>query len=371
MVKGIDFENTFAPCAKLATIRMIISIAVNYHWEVLHADVPNAFLNGNVEKLVLVKLPRLWNLVMGFNLGKDGDPVIMAKSVYGAPDASRNWNTDMHDFFIEQGYTQCIKEPCLYFKGVFPMIVIFGVWVDDNFVTGGDLVERNRMMNALKEKYQIKPLGQLSFALRISFEWIKGGCRMTQTAYIDKIKKRFHMDGCHSSFITTRKGNKPVGTDCPTDSKEIEEMKQIPYRSAVGSLLYLAMATRVDICQIVCLLARFGHNPGKKHWEVVKDVIRYIDSTASEGLTYMESGIAKNDLFEISGFSDASFNDCPVTGKSTVGYLSFFARHCITWKSKLSSVVAQSVMEAEMIALSNLSKEIRWLRLVLKQVFGR
>ena len=194
---------------------------------------------------------------------------------------------------------------------------------------------------------------------------------MTQTAYIDKIKKKFHMDGCHPTYIVTRRDKKPIGSDCPTEISEINEMKQIPYRSAVGSLLYLAMATRLDICEIVCLLARFGHNPSSKHWDVVKDVIRYVVTTSEEGLTYMKPDIAKNELINVSGYSDESFNDCPTTAKSTVGYLTFFFHHCVTWRSKLSSVVAQSAMEAEMIALSMLSKEVRWLRLVLEQLFRR
>ena len=371
MVKGVDFDKTFAPCAKLASVRMIISIAVHYGWMVIHADVPNAFLNGDVQKLVLVKLPVLWNQIMGDELGKDGDPVIMAKSVYGAPDASRNWNTSLHTFFIEQGYTQCIKEPCLYFKGVFPKIAIFGVWVDDNFVTGGDTDEIDRMMNALFVKFQIKSLGPLKFALGISFEWIKGGCRMTQTAYVKKIQKRFFMDGCTPSYVVTNKKNKPRQSDCPTSQTEVAEMKKIPFRAAIGSLLYLALATRVDICYIVCLLARYSHNPSKKHWDVVKDVIRYMVTTAEEGLVYTQRQEINENMLEVNGFSDASFNDCDTTSKSTCGYLTFFDRHCITWRSKLSKVVAQSAMEAEMIALSMLAKEVRWIKLVLEQIFAR
>ena len=94
-------------------------------------------------------------------------------------------------------------------------------------------------------------------------------------------------------------------------------------------------------------------------------------TTAEEGLVYTQRQEINENMLEVNGISDASFNDCDTTSKSTCGYLTFFDRHCITWRSKLSKVVAQSAMEAEMIALSMLAKEVRWIKLVLEQIFAR
>ena len=141
MRQGIDYDRTFAPCARMTTIRMIVILAVRWNWEVVHSDVPNAYLNGNTEHTVIVKLPRMWMEIMGSELGKDGDEVLMGKSLYGAPDAGRNWNTVFCQTFMKEGYRRMTKEPCVFVKGSFPKVAIFATWVDDTFLTGGDKEE--------------------------------------------------------------------------------------------------------------------------------------------------------------------------------------------------------------------------------------
>src|SRR5215472_2982159 len=73
---------------------------------------------------------------------------------------------------------------------------------------------------------------------------------------------------------------------CPTSSKEIEEMCSIPYLQAVGSLMYLAVATRPDIAYAIGVLARFNKNPGMAHWKAVKHIFRYLKGTLDLKLTY-------------------------------------------------------------------------------------
>jgi len=144
------------------------------HWDVIHSDVPNACLNGICPRLILVTLPKMWNEIMGTDLGADGAPVIiMANSLYGTPDAGHNWNCTFASFFLSQGYTQCIKEPCVFTKGSFPLVSSFTTWVDNSFATGGDVDEIEQIHNVLKE--HVKVLGHISFALGIAFQWSENG----------------------------------------------------------------------------------------------------------------------------------------------------------------------------------------------------
>ncbi len=71
---------------------ILVSIAAHHSWDIVHADVPNAYLNGACPKLILIQLPKMWVRTVGDGIGQDGDPVIMANSLYGSPDAGRNWN---------------------------------------------------------------------------------------------------------------------------------------------------------------------------------------------------------------------------------------------------------------------------------------
>ncbi|EPS58475.1 hypothetical protein M569_16339, partial [Genlisea aurea] len=336
MQQRVDYDKTFSPCARMVTVRMIIAWATAFGWDVTHSDVPNAYLNGKTPHLVLIRLPAMWNEIVGDEIGKDGDPAIMSNSLYGAPDAGRNWNSTYTKAFLDEGYTQCRKEPCVFYKGSFPKIAVFVVWVDDGFATGGDKAELERMHLCLKEKFNVKVLGKVSYALGISFAWKEGGVKMTQTAFIDKIVSRFRMEGSRPQSLPLQKGFKAVKAMCPKDDTEREEMKKVPYRSAIGSLLYIALGTRPDIAYAVCSLARFSHDPGRAHWTGVKCVISYLMNTREMGLTY-EAPSNEIDISDAvpNGFSDSSFNDSD-DGRSTLGYVTLVHKYPISWKSKVS-----------------------------------
>ena len=102
--------------SRLCTVCLLVSIAALNGWVTWHADVPNAYLNGPCPKLVLVQLPRLWNEIMEDFIGQNREAVIMANSLYGAPDAGCNWNKRFTDVFLREGYHWCPKKPCLFTK---------------------------------------------------------------------------------------------------------------------------------------------------------------------------------------------------------------------------------------------------------------
>jgi hypothetical protein len=84
MKQGVHYEETFSPCTRLETIRLMIAIAVQKGWKMTHADVPNAYLHGSMDRLVFTHLPLHWNKINGDSLGKDGDPVVLSKALYGS-----------------------------------------------------------------------------------------------------------------------------------------------------------------------------------------------------------------------------------------------------------------------------------------------
>jgi hypothetical protein len=322
MQQGVDYDSSFAPCARIATVRILAALSIHNNWNLLHGDVPNAYLNGKTQKLVLVRLPQYWNEMVGYNLGRDGDPVICVKSLYGAPDAGRNWNSCQHEMFIKNGYVQSSKEPCIYVKRTDKGTSIFGIWVDDNFITGDDITEQNRMITALKDRFDIKILGRLSFALGINFKWSKNELRMTQTAYIERVAQQFRLQDANPCSLPLQKGFKPQSSMSPTNDAEKHEMENIPYREAIGSLLYIAVCTRPDIAYAVCALARFCTNPGREHWTAVKSVIKYTLATKNAGIIYHIPNEKDCNATCISGYSDSSFNDSD-TGKSTLGHIAY------------------------------------------------
>ena len=145
-------------------------------------------------------------------------------------------------------------------------------------------------------------------------------------------------------------------------------MRGVPYQSAVGSLMYLAMCTRPDILYAVVATARFMHDPGEAHWVAVKRIMRYLKGTADYSITYSKS-IDPYEPFRFYGYSDASWgSDDPDAFKSNSGFVMMLNSKPVSWKSVKQVITAQSSTEAEYIAAGMAAKEIVWLRTMLKEL---
>ena len=107
-------------------------------------------------------------------------------------------------------------------------------------------------------------------------------------------------------------------------------MALIPYRSAIGSLMYLAVCTRPDIVAAVSSLSRFNGNPGMAHWEGVQNVLRYLQGTSGEGLCYK-----KDVSTALWGYCDSSHLTCPDTSRSRAAFVILSAGGAVSWQSKL------------------------------------
>ena len=146
----------------------------------------------------------------------------------------------------------------------------------------------------------------------------------------------------------------------PSTPKEMADMKSVPYINAVGSLMYLAVATRPDISYTVGVLARFNSNPSLAHWGAVKHLFRYLKGTLDLTLTYCPSNLDTSELFTT--YSDADHAGDKSSHRSTGAYVVKMGTGAISWSSKLQSGVALSTTEAEYLAATAAGKEILWLR---------
>ena len=130
----------------------------------------------------------------------------------------------------------------------------------------------------LSKKFEMKDLGDASFVLGIQIhrDQSQGILGLSQKSYIEKILKRFGMHDCKPGDTPVAKGDKFSLSQCPKNNFEIQEMQQIPYASAIGSLMYAQVCTRPDIAYIVGMLGRYLSNPEKDHWIAAKRVMRYL-----------------------------------------------------------------------------------------------
>src|SRR6202035_2025217 len=209
--------------------------------------------------------------------------------------------------------------------------IIITIYVDDLAIIGPNLDSINNLIKDIQKYFNIKLLGPIKDYLGIEIKRDSNTLKLHQAKYINSVLNKFNMAE-----------SKPVYT--PMDSKvklepnpNIATLEQIKwFQSAIGSLLYLALATRADIAYAVIKLSRFTSNPSIEHITAIKRVFRYLRATIDYGITY-----SKQNNHYISGFCDSDYAGDISTAKSTSGYVFLLAGGLISWKSKLQSILGQ------------------------------
>ena len=204
-------------------------------------------------------------------------------------------------------------------------------------------------------------LGEVNHILGLRVLCSEGQISIDQSYYIENILRKFGMDKCNP--VST-----PMETNCkllPVQENEntvnIEE-----YRSAVGALNYIAMVTRPDIATAVAKVARFVQKPGNSHWTAVKRIMRYLRGTTDFGLVYKKDITDNDPILEV--YVDTDFAGDPVDRKSTSGFVVKLNGTAVSWKSGKQDALSYSTLDAEYIAAGLVTKEVIWLRRLLKKL---
>ncbi|XP_055605000.1 uncharacterized protein LOC129753227 [Uranotaenia lowii] len=173
------------------------------------------------------------------------------------------------------------------------------------------------------------------------------------------------MMDCHPASTPLEASEKLDKSMVSSTSEEQDEMKNTPYKEAVGCVLYLSRATRPDISYAVNVVSQFCHNPGKKHWTAVKRIFRYLKGITESRLCYRRDGNA-----DIVGYTDADRGGDLDTRRSTTGYVFVLQSGAISWSVKKQPTFALSSCEAELMALAKTVQEALWWRNLLWMICG-
>jgi hypothetical protein len=189
---------------------------------------------------------------------------------------------------------------------------------------------------------------------------LNSSVHLTQTHYIESTLKKFNCQ----DLIPLATPMRPNGQLVKASKTEIDKLDklQVNYRSLVGALNYLSVTTRSDITFTVGCLSQFLKNPGILHWNAAVHVLRYLKGTKDFGITLRSTPV---DQVNFVSFVDASWASCHITGKSTTGYLILWNDNLISWRSKKQSTTSLSSTEAEYIAITEVTKELLWLKMVI------
>ena len=345
---GIDYTETFAPVAKLNTVRILLSLAANLDWPLHQMDVKNAFLNGELEEEVFMTIPP------GFSKGNEGKVCRLRKSLYGLKQSPRAWIDRFSRVMKGQGYHQGQSDHTLFTQcskdGKKTILIVY---VDDIVLTGDDKREIDRLKKVLASEFEIKQLGELRYFLGMEVARSRKGISVSQRKYILDLLTETGMLGCRPS-------DTPMEARSPEDEGRLVDVDQ--YQRLVGRLIYLSH-TRPDIAFAVSIVSQHMHSPKETHLQAVYRILRYLKGSPGKGLLFSKS---PNRGVEV--FSDADWAGSKVDRRSTTGYCTFIWGNLVTWRSKKQSVVSRSSAEAELRAVAQGVCEGLWIKKVFRDL---
>ncbi|GJZ31591.1 retrotransposon protein, putative, ty1-copia subclass [Tanacetum coccineum] len=285
----IDYEETFSPVADIRAIRILIAITAIYDYKIWQIDVKTAFLNGYLYEEVYMEQPK----------------------------ASESYVT----FLI--------------------------LYVDDILIMGNNIPMLQDVKSYLGRCFAMKDLGEAAYILGIKIykDKSKRLIGLCQSAYIEKILKRYFIKNSKRGSIPMQeklKLSKSQGVSTPA---EVKRMQNVPYASAVGSIMYVVRCTRPDVAFAQNITSQFQQNPDM--------FLDYGDDIKRE--------------LRVSCYTDAGYLTDADDLMSQTGYVFVLNKGAANWKSTKQSIFATSSTEAEYIAASDASKEAVWIR---KFIYG-
>ncbi|GJS61768.1 retrovirus-related pol polyprotein from transposon TNT 1-94 [Tanacetum coccineum] len=278
--EGLDFEESFAPVARLEAIRIFLANAASKNMTVYQMDVKTAFLNGELKEEVYVSQPE------GFvDPDRPHHVYRLKKALYGLKQAPRAWYDTLSKFLLAQGFSKGVVDPTLFIRKTGKHTLHVQIYVDDIIFASTDPKDCDRFSNEMSSKFQMSMMGQISFFLGLQISQNPRGIFINQSKYANEILKKFDL---HKSD--------PVDTPMVERTKLDEDLSGIPvdqtqYRSMIGSLMYLT---------------------------AIKRVFWYLQGTINMVLWY-----PKDTAMALTAYADADHAGCQDTRRSTSGSAQF------------------------------------------------
>ncbi|GKB86540.1 retrovirus-related pol polyprotein from transposon TNT 1-94, partial [Tanacetum coccineum] len=276
--EGIDFEEPFAPVARMEAIKIFLAYAAHKSFTVFQMDVKTAFLHGTLKEDVYVCQPE------GFIDADHPSHVYkLKKALYGLKQAPRAWYDELSKFLLQNHFFKGTIDPTLFIRRFDDDILVVQVYVDD-IIFGSTHPRYTQLFSDLmKSRFEMSMMGEMTFFLGLQVNESPRGIFINQSNYMLEILKKYGMETCD-----------PVGT--PMENKDKLDLDQ-------NGTLVDATKYR-SIVHDTCLCARYQAKPTEKHLKEVKRIFRYLWGTVNLGLSYM-----KDSGFELTGFSDAIMRD--------------------------------------------------------------
>jgi hypothetical protein len=362
-IPGRDYDRTTAPTARMEAFRTILSFAATNDYDAQQFDVKTAFLNGVLgsDEVQYMEQPK------GFEEpGKEDWVWELCKGLYGMKQAGRIWNKTLNQAMLDWGFKRLPCEWCIYYRKTDIGIVIVAVHVDNFLSVASSRAANEQFKDQLKSCFDISEgKVDLCLGIRIERDCESRTVSLSQQSLIDQTISKFGQSDAYSAPTSMVEGATAV-LKRPDPSEQLSDqdksdLAQLPYRSLIGSLMYIAIGTRLDISFAVSKLSQFLDCYRRVHWQAALQVVQYLKGTRSLRL------LLGGPSFNLVGFSNSSWAE-EETRRSHMGYCYTVGSGVVSWSSRRQATVAGSSTEAEYIAVSEASREGVWLRSLLREL---
>ncbi|GJU79343.1 putative ribonuclease H-like domain-containing protein [Tanacetum coccineum] len=306
--EGIDYDEVFAPVARIEAIRIFLAFASYMGFIVYQMDVKSAFLYGKIDEEIYVSQP------LGFIDPKYPKKVYkVVKALYGLHQAPRAWYATLSTFLLKSGYRRGTIDKTLFIKKDKNDIMLVQVYVDDIIFGSTKRSMCDEFEALMKSRFQMSSMGELTFFLGLQVKQKEDGIFISQDKYVAEILKKF-------DFVNVKTASTPIETQKPlVKDEEASDVDVHLYRSMIGSLMYLT-ASRPDIMFAVCVCSRFQLSPKTSHLNAVKRIFRYLKGKPKLGLWY-----PRVSSFDLEAYSDSDYAGANLDRKSTAGEAEYVA----------------------------------------------
>ncbi|GJR83034.1 putative ribonuclease H-like domain-containing protein [Tanacetum coccineum] len=319
---GIDYDEVFAPVARIETIRLFLAFASFIGFIVYQMDIKSAFLYGTIDEEVYVSQPP------GF-VDPDHPKKVykVVKALYGLHQAPRAWYATLSTFLEKHGYRRGTIDKTLFIKKDKKDIMLVQVYVDDIIFGSTRKSWCDEFEALMKGRFQMSSMGELIFFLGLQVKQKTDGIFISQDKYVADMLKKFDLASVKTAIT-------PMETKMAlTKDEEADEVDVHLYRSMIGSLMYLT-ASRPDIMFAVCACSRFQVTPKTSHLNAVKRIFKYLKGKPNLGLWY-----PRESSFDLEAYSDSDYAGANLDRKSTTGGCQFLRSRLISWQCKKQTII--------------------------------
>lgn len=332
------------------TVRFLLKVSAAQRWEVHQMDVHNAFLHGDLEEEIYMKLPP------GFNTADPTKVCRLRKSLYGLKQSPRCWFAKLSKALLSFGFKQSYEDYSLFSFVQDNICLHILVYVDDFIIAGNDISTIQRFKNYLHKCFKMKDLGKLKYFLGLEIARGPEGIFVSQRKYALDIIAECGLLGAKPSPVPTELNHKLAlvkGGPLLDPSK---------YRRLIGRLIYLTF-TRPELSYIVHILSQFMQKPQEDHWITALRVVRYLKGCPDQGIM-----LTSNSNLSLTAYSDSDWPACPITRRSLSAYVVLLGDSIVSWKTKKQHTVSRSSAEAEYRSMADTTCELKWLKRLLLQL---